>query len=262
MTRKLGLSALLAGLIWGLAGAAQAAAKDELVIGITQFPSTFHPSIDAMAAKSYVLGMTRRPFTTYDPDWKLVCMLCTELPTIENGLAKPERTPDGKRGIAVTYTIRPDAFWGDGVPVTTRDVVFTWEVGRNPKSGLTNIELYRSLYKVDAADDKTFTLHFDKLSFDYAAINDFDLLPAHVEKVPFADPDEYRHRTAFDTDTLNEGLYFGPYVIAEVKTGSHVVLEPNPPGGDRSPHSVASWSGWSRKPRRDSRPTCCRAPSI
>lgn len=227
MTRRFGLSALVAGLIWGLTWAAQAA-KDELVIGITQFPSTLHPSIDSMAAKSYVLAMTRRPFTTYDADWTLVCMLCTKLPTIENGLARPERTPDGKRGIAVTYTIRPDAFWGDGVPVTTKDVMFTWAVGRNPKSGLTNIELYRSLYKVDAADEKTFTLHFDKLGFDYAAINDFELLPAHVERMPFADPAEYRHRTAFDTDTLNEGLYFGPYLIAEVKTGAHVVLEPNP----------------------------------
>ncbi|MDX9860926.1 MAG: peptide ABC transporter substrate-binding protein [Rhodospirillales bacterium] len=235
MTRRFGLWALVAGLFWGLAGAAQAA-KDELVIGITQFPSTFHPSIDSMAAKSYVLAMTRRPFTTYDADWKLVCMLCTKLPTIENGLARPERTPDGKRGIAVTYSIRPDAFWGDAVPVTTKDVMFTWEVGRNPKSGLTNIELYRSLYKVDAVDEKTFTLHFDKVGFDYAAINDFDLLPAHVERAPFADPAEYRHRTAFDTDTLNEGLYFGPYLIVEVKTGAHVVLEPNPRWWGEKPH--------------------------
>ena len=60
---------------------------DQLVIGITQFPSTFHPNIDAMLAKTYILAMTRRPFTSYDKDWKLVCMLCVTLPTIENGLA-------------------------------------------------------------------------------------------------------------------------------------------------------------------------------
>lgn len=227
MNRRAGLSALIAGMIWAMAGAAQAA-KDELVIGITQFPSTFHPSIDAMMAKSYILAMTRRPFTTYDADWKLVCMLCTKLPTIENGLARPERTPDGKSGVAVTYTIQPAAIWADGVPVTTRDVLFTWQVGRDPQSGLTNTELYRSLYKVDAVDDKTFTLHFDKLDFDYNAINDFDLLPEHVERVPFANAAEYKHRTAFDTDTLNEGLYFGPYVIAEVRHGAYVALEPNP----------------------------------
>ena len=61
------------------------------MIGITQFPSTLHPNIDSMAAKSYVLAMAQRPFTTYDPEWQLICMLCTELPTIENGLAKIEQ---------------------------------------------------------------------------------------------------------------------------------------------------------------------------
>ena len=49
-----------------LVSAAQARPADELAIGIIQFPSTFHPSIEAMVAKSYVLGMVRRPLTTYD----------------------------------------------------------------------------------------------------------------------------------------------------------------------------------------------------
>src|SRR5690348_3917707 len=111
----------------------KAAERDQLVIGITQYPSTLHPNIDSMAAKTYVIRMAERPFTTYDADWKLVCMLCVELPTFENGLAKRERLADGREGVAVTYTIRPDARWGDGVPITTKDVLFTWEVGRNPK---------------------------------------------------------------------------------------------------------------------------------
>lgn len=204
------------------------AEKDELVIGITQFPSTFNPNIDSMLAKSYVLAMARRPFTTYDADWRLVCMLCTELPTIENGLAVPEKTPDGKDGIAVTYTIRPDAVWGDGTPITTRDVTFTWEVGRHPKSGVIPREFYRSLYKIDVEDDKTFTLHFDKLTFEYNAINSFELLPAHLEAAPFAEPEAYRNRSLYETDTTNPGLYFGPYVISEVVPGSHVTLTANP----------------------------------
>ncbi len=227
MARRSVVAGLLGLFLCGLASGAQAA-RDQLTIGLTQFPSSFHPSIDTMMAKSYVLAMTRRPFTTYDKDWNLVCMLCTELPTIENGLAVPEKTPDGKQGIAVTYTIDPEAVWGDGVPVSTDDVMFTWKVGRHPKSGVTNLELYRTIYKIDVKDAKTFTLHFDRLTFEYAAINDFLLLPAHIEHVPFAEPVEYRNRTAFDTDTLNEGLYFGPYVIAEVKSGSYLVLETNP----------------------------------
>jgi peptide/nickel transport system substrate-binding protein len=212
------------------------AARDQLTIGITQFPSTFHPNIDSMLAKTYILAMTRRPFTAYDKNWRLVCMLCTELPTIENGMAVPETAPNGKPGIAVTYTIRPDATWGDGTPISARDVVFTWKVGRAPNSGVGNMELYRSIHKVAVKDQRTFTLHFDKLTFDYNGINDFSLLPAHLDEPAFAEPAEYKHRTTFDADTTNRGLYFGPYVVAQVAAGSHVVLTPNPTWWGPKPH--------------------------
>src|SRR5690242_14931212 len=86
---------------------AQPKGKDELVIGITQYPTTLHPSIESMLAKTYVLDMTRRPFTAYDASWQLVCMLCTELPSIEKGTARVEELAEGKKGIAVTYTIQP-----------------------------------------------------------------------------------------------------------------------------------------------------------
>ncbi|MEQ8226532.1 MAG: peptide ABC transporter substrate-binding protein [Rhodospirillales bacterium] len=225
--------ALAALLLFPATAPADAAAdkpgRDQLTIGITQYPSTFHPNIDSMVAKSYILGFTRRPFTVFDQSWQLVCMLCTKLPTIENGLAVPETTPSGKKGIAVTYTIRPDAVWGDGTPITTKDVQFTWRMGRHGKTGILPIEFYRSAYKLDARDDKTFTLHFDKLTFDYNAINSFSLIPAHVDEVNFdADPANYKNKTAFDTQTTNEALYFGPYLITETKRGSYVVLERNP----------------------------------
>jgi peptide/nickel transport system substrate-binding protein len=219
---------LAVGLALALTSPLGAAERDSLSIGITQFPATLNPNIDAMAAKSYVLGLALRPFTVYDADWHLVCLLCTKLPSIENGLAVPVDLPDGKKGIDITYTIRPDAFWGDGVPVTTKDVRFTYEVGRNPQSAVTNGELYRRITGIDAKDDKTFTMHVDKLTFDYAAINDFVLLPAHIEKEAFADPAQYRVKTRYATDPTNPGLYNGPYRIAEIAAGSQIVLEPNP----------------------------------
>ncbi|MEK0081994.1 peptide ABC transporter substrate-binding protein [Benzoatithermus flavus] len=201
----------------------------DLVIGISQFPSNFHPSIDSMLAKSYVLGLTQRPFTVFDRRWELVCMLCTELPTFENGKAVAEEAPGGKRGVALTYTIRPDARWGDGTPVTTRDVLFTWEVGRHPKSGVGNAEMYRRMWKLDIVDERTFVIHDEKLGFNYNAINDFRVLPEHLERKVFAaDPETYRNRTLFDTDPTNPGLAFGPYRIARVVPGSQIVLERNP----------------------------------
>ena len=230
------ISALII-LVFGLLVAPSLKAKDTLTIGITQFPSTFHPNIDSMLAKTYILSATRRPFTMHDPKWQLICMLCQTLPTIENGLAKPEKTPDGKQGIAVTYKIREDARWGDGVAVSTKDVLFTWKVGRHAKSGVSGLEFYRRVYKVDVLDKKTFTLHYDKLFFDYNAIGGFEVTPAHLdEKIFDSGPAEYKNRTTFDTDTANKGLYFGPYRIGEVKSGSHVVLVPNETWWGKKPY--------------------------
>ena len=225
--RRALLSVLALGLLLAPSPAA-IAARDSLSIGITQFPATLNPNIDAMAAKSYVLGMALRPFTVYDADWHLVCLLCTRLPTIANGLAVPVDLPDGKKGVDLTYTIRPDAKWGDGTPVTTKDVRFTYEVGRHPQSAVTNAELYRRIIGIDVKDDKTFTMHVNKMTFDYAAINDFVLLPEHLERTAFADPAHYRVKTKYSTDPTNRGLYDGPYRISEVAAGSYVLLEPNP----------------------------------
>jgi peptide/nickel transport system substrate-binding protein len=222
------LAVLFLTLTLGLPASARAD-RDELVIGITQFPATFNPDIESMAAKSYILDMAQRPFTAYDAKWQLICMLCTELPTLGNGKAVIEKQKDGSDGIALTYTIQPGATWGDGTPVTTDDVLFTYEVGRHPESGVSNAELYRRITAIDRVDAKTFVMHVDRVTFDYNAINDFRLLPAHLERSVFeADPAAYRARTRFDTDTTNPGLYFGPYRITEVSTGAFVVLQPNP----------------------------------
>jgi peptide/nickel transport system substrate-binding protein len=207
-----------------------ALAKDELVIGTTQYPGTFHPSIEAMMAKAYILGMARRPLTAFDHDWKLICMLCTELPSLANGTAREVTRPDGQHAIDADFRIRTDAVWGDGTPITTRDVLFTWEVGKHPLSGITNAQLFaQDIADITVVDDKRFVIHWDKFRCSYDGLNDFDLLPEHLERAVFeANPAEYRNRTRFDTDTTNPGLYFGPYRITQVETGSYVVLEPNP----------------------------------
>jgi peptide/nickel transport system substrate-binding protein len=217
------------------AGPARAA---ELKIGLTQFPSTLNPLIDSMLAKSYVLAMTQRQVTSYDHDWELTCLLCVELPSIENGLAKPETLENGKQGIAVTYKLHPRATWGDGKPVTSRDMVFTWEVGRHPKSGVSDYEAFRRILSVEVIDEKTFTLHVDRITFDYNSFG-LNLLPEHIERPIFeADPAAYRNRTAFDAEPANPGLAFGPYRITELVSGSHIVLVPN-----------ESW--WGAKPAFD-----------
>ncbi|MCC7428607.1 MAG: peptide ABC transporter substrate-binding protein [Alphaproteobacteria bacterium] len=216
---------------------AQAAPRETLTIGITQFPSTFHPAIESMAAKSYILAMARRPITTYGPDWALTCMMCVRLPTIENGDAVPEIAPNGRPGVRVTYRLPPEARWGDGTPITARDILFAWEAGRHPQSGFGPSELYRTIHRITVEDPRSFTVHADKLTFQYNALNDLPILPEHLERAAFEqDPRGYRNRTRYDTETAHPGLWFGPYRIASVATGSHVVLERNPHWWGARPH--------------------------
>lgn len=229
---------LIAALGLFLALAGSAGARDQLVIGVSQFPPTLNPLIDATLAKSYVLAMARRPITAYDADWRLVCMLCVTLPSFENGLAERVTLPDGREGVRVTYTLQPGATWGDGVPVSTDDVLFTYEVGKNPLTGVSSAELYRRILGIEAKDAKTFVVTQDRIDYQYQALADFEILPAHVERAAFSDPRTYRFRTRYDTEPTNPGLYFGPYKITELVPGSRVVLERNP-----------TW--WGKKPAFD-----------
>lgn len=70
-------------------------------------------------------------------------------------------------------------------------------------------------------------MHLAKASGTYNVLSDFRILPAHVEKAAFAEPDQYRKRSLYMAAPTTPGLYNGPYRVAEVVTGSHLVLERN-----------------------------------
>lgn len=204
----------------------------QLVIGVTQYPSTLHPAIDAMLAKSYVLGMATRPFVVFDKDWRPVCLLCEEIPSFENGgaerVAVPKDVGDGSgEGVAVTYRIRAGLAWGDGRPVTVDDVIFAWDVGRHPKTGVPDAELYRRILEVRRVDDRTFTLVNDRVEFRYNLLA-MTPLPAHLERAIFeAGPETYRNRTNYVTAPATPGLYSGPYRVTATQPGASITLAPN-----------------------------------
>ncbi len=216
------------GLFLGSAGLIAAQAEETLTVGISQFAPTLHPNIESASAKSFVIDMAHRRFTSFDADWQPVCLFCTELPTLENGLAVLETTPDGEDGIAVTFTIPPDAAWGDGTPATTRDVLFTWEAGRSEQSQFGNLQMYREIYDITVVDDKTFTIHRNRVTYRFDMINDLRVVPDHLERAIWEEnPAEYPNRTLYVTDPTNPGLWFGPYRVTEVESGAYIVLEQN-----------------------------------
>jgi peptide/nickel transport system substrate-binding protein len=205
------------------------AAKDTLTIGIAQFPSSLHPDIDAEVVKKYADGFVIRQVTAFDKDWKNSCLLCTELPTVENGLAKIEDLPDGKKGMAVTIKLKPDLKWSDGVPVTAKDLAFTWKVGKDPNSGFSNVNPWTRATKLDVVDDHTAVIHLGSVMVSY---NQWDeILPEHVEG-PIYDKatggGDYLKATSYNRAPTTPGLYDGPYMITEYQSGAQIVMEPNP----------------------------------
>jgi peptide/nickel transport system substrate-binding protein len=212
--------------------ASPAFAIDELVLGMNTAPGTLNPLLNSMLAGSFINSMTGRPISAYDANWKLVCFLCTELPTVENGRARiVDLPPDDKgvvkKGMEIDVELKPMS-WADGTPFTVRDIQFTIEVGKHPQSGVPSSEDYRRVVKFEIKDDRHFTLTRDRVTVDYNVLEYFPL-SAHIEKPIFdANPAEYRLRTAYDADPANPGLAFGPYRVVEVAPGSRIALERNP----------------------------------
>lgn len=221
--------ALLAGLVSAPLLVAAASAKDTLVIGMAQFPSSLHPNIDPEVVRSYALGFALRPITAFDKDWRNTCLLCAELPTLENGLAKIETRPDGTRGMAVTIKLKPDLKWGDGEPVTARDIAFTWKLGADPASGFSNTHRWDRADAVDVVDDRTAVLHLKRVDVSY---NEWDqILPEHVESQVAAqatDPAAYLKGTTYNRAPTTPGLWNGPYLLTGYQSGQQIAFEPNP----------------------------------
>lgn len=201
---------------------------DDLVIGIAQFPSSLNPNIDPEVVKTYSTFFGLREITAFDADWKNSCLLCTELPTIENGLAKYEDT-GGKRGMAITIKLKPGLAWGDGEPVTARDIAFTWKLGHDPLSGFSNPNPWSRASSVDVLDDLTAVLHLPTVMVSY---NQWDqVLPEHVEAkaaTEGAGAGKYIKNTAYNRAPTTPGLWNGPYIMTSYESGSQIVYEPNP----------------------------------
>jgi peptide/nickel transport system substrate-binding protein len=234
--RALGRRIFLAGSLGTAAvSAVRAAAKDELVVAMTQAPATMNPLIGSMLAQSLIQNMTLRPFTAYDPDWHLVGLACSRVPDLKQGTSRVIDLPNGKKGMQIDIEMRPLS-WGDGVPVTTRDMAFTLAVGKHPLSGVASAEGYKRILKLDIKDDRHFTATIDRVTFDYDNFS-FLLVPAHIEQPIFdANPAEYRNKTAYDTHPTNPGLGFGPYRVSELVPGSRIALERNSHWTGEKPH--------------------------
>ncbi|MBY5790725.1 peptide ABC transporter substrate-binding protein [Rhizobium leguminosarum] len=211
------------------AAPAMAQAKDQLVVGQLQFLTNFHPLVQVNNTKRLVINYALRPITAFDENVVNNCILCETLPTIENGLAKIVDLPDGKKGMKVTLKLRQGLAWGDGVPVTSKDIQFTWKMAQDPKIGFSNYNSWTRASEVEVVDDRTVTLTLPRVMSSY---NSWDqVIPEHLEgPVYAANPtlDGYVKQSLYNTQPTNPGLWNGSFLLSDYQIGTRIVFTPNP----------------------------------
>ncbi len=224
-------------------GGATAQAKDDLVIGVAQFPSSLHPAIDPEVVKGYILGFALRPITAFDEDWKNGCMLCTELPSLQNSLAKLEEQPNGAKGMAVTLKLRPGLEWGDGAPVTTKDLAFTWQIGKDPDSGFATATRGTTppTSKSSTTTPRSCISTRSRVGYDRGPISCPSTSRRPSTRRPTA-PGAYVKQTTYNRAPTTPGLCNGPYRITEYNPAADRPGSRTRTGPAQSPASSTSSS--------------------
>ena len=230
------------GLAWGL-GAAVAASEsptptlagdsaspasgaDKVIykVGWTRTPDNLNPFIGYAAPSFEIWYLTYDSLVGYDPS-----TLAPMKGESSTGLATDWTT--SADGLTWTFTIRQNAKWDDGVPLTASDVAFTYNYVI--ENEMSNFTAYTNLIeKATALDDYTVEFVCSKPKPDMIR-SWVPILPEHVwSKV---DP-----KDATNGKYTNNPPYVGsgPYKAVEWKKSSHVKLVANP-----------NW--WGPKPKID-----------
>ncbi len=204
----------------------------EFKIGISQEFENLNPVIMSMSATTYMYRMVGRTLSTLDANAQWIPQLAKELPTIENGKAQLI-TENGIKKVKAAWEIKDNASWGDGTPVTCADFDFTLKVAASPMVSVGEKETYTQVEKIeiDPANPKKCFFTYDKARWDFNRLGTLTPLPKHLEESVFnqfgKEKEGYEKNSNYVKNPTNPGLYNGPYLISEVKLGSHVVFTPN-----------------------------------
>jgi peptide/nickel transport system substrate-binding protein len=188
-----------------------------IVIVIPEDPFNFNAAVGDTGYDALVMHMTLLGLTGLDPDGNVYPQLAAELPTVDNGGV----LVDEEAGtMDVSWRLRDDVFWADGQPVTTDDVIFTYEAITNPDTG-TWILGIDYVDGIDKIDDHSFVIHFNTLYPGYLTLFGGEQIVIWPKHYCQAD----QGFTAWDCG--RNPLSDGPYLLKEWVTGDHLTFERN-----------------------------------
>jgi peptide/nickel transport system substrate-binding protein len=158
------------------------------------------------------------PLLSADPKGNPIPMLATAVPTTDNGGISGD-------GLTITYHLRKDAKWTDGVPVTSKDVKWSWQALMNPNNNVVSRHGYDFVKSVDIPDDFTVVVHLKERfapfvnTFFAESDQPFPIAPEHVlAKYPNINEVQF---------SSEPNVSDGPFRFAEWSRNDHITLVRN-----------------------------------
>jgi peptide/nickel transport system substrate-binding protein len=200
--------------------AAAPAAAERIVIGIAREPrvlaSTFAPG-GQQATEIYEL--MSQGLATTDAEDRPIPRLATNVPSLDEGTW--QLRPDG--GMATTFRLQDAALWHDRTPVTMEDVLFSFQVYRDPRVPVSN-RVLEPVERVEPLDARTLVVHWKETHAlaDRLGIRELTILPRHLlEGIYERDPASLE-QAPYWTDSL---IGAGAYRLVSWERGNQLELE-------------------------------------
>ncbi len=184
--------------------------SDLLIVGYDREPDTMNRY--ATHILEDIQSCVIEGLVTSDEQMRVVPVLATEIPTVENGGVVMRK--DG--GMDVTWKLRPGVKWHDGVPHSSADVKFTVDAMIKGDWKPESTDGFDRISSVDTPDSLTAVVHYKEVYAPYQMQFARGTLPKHVLDGRDIDKANDYNRNPLGT---------GPYRIVEWKTGEHVLLE-------------------------------------
>jgi len=123
----------------------------------------------------------------------------------------------------LTFHLRKDAVWSDGVPLTAEDVRWTWQAQIHPAVAWDSAYMKEFIRDVEVVDPQTVRFHFTRAYIKQLLdVNEGLILPKHVwSKLPF---EKWRESSDW---FLQNRVASGPFKIASWAPQQEMVLVRN-----------------------------------
>lgn len=120
-------------------------------------------------------------------------------------------------GSEIIFSLRKNIKWHDGLPLTARDVKWTFEAVLDPKNACPYSSDFMDIKSIDIVDDYTVKFVYSRPYAPALSKLGMSIAPEHLLK------GEDLINTAFKRSPVG----CGPYIFKEWKTDQHIILESN-----------------------------------